>query len=110
MIRLIALTILLLAATPTAADDQIDQTGNSAHGPMCGVECRSGHGLGHSATSPVQYGSQPASGFGTGTSDGMNPDRCRMPCRHTRSCCFHRIRTAEETAPERPRCRPHAPP
>lgn len=109
MIRLLVFTVLLLLAGPAGAGDNVDQTGNTAHGPMCGVDCRAGQGLGHSASSPVQYGSQPASSFGTGASDGMNPDRCRMPCRYTSSCCFHRVRTAEKPAAESPHCRPEPP-
>jgi len=103
------LLLFLFLAAPVSAADNVDHSGNSAHGPMCGADCRGGQGLGHSATSPVQYGSQPASSFGTGASDGMNPDRCRMPCRYTSSCCFHRVRTTERTTPERPSYRPEPP-
>lgn len=109
MIRLLLFVIVLVIAAPAGAGDRLDHTGNTAHGPMCGLACRAGHGLGHSVSSPVQYGSQAAASFGTKASDGMNPDRCRMPCRYTSSCCFHRVRTAGESAPPCPHCRPKPP-
>ncbi|MGD2062498.1 MAG: hypothetical protein PVF51_02820 [Nitrospirota bacterium] len=109
MKRLILAILLLLLGAPLGAADGSDHSRNSAHGPMCGADCRGGQGLGHSANSPVQYGSQPASSFGTGASDGMRPDRCRMPCRYTSSCCFHRVRTSEQPTPKHPHCRPRPP-
>lgn len=110
--RFALLLILLLAAQPLFAADDLDQSHNSAHGPMCGADCRAGVGLGHSASSPLEYGSQPASRLGTGTSDGMRPDRCRMPCRYTSSCCFHRVRTSQEddAGPRHPCRHPGDPP
>jgi len=89
----LALALVFVAAAPAVADPL--QTSRSVgHGPMCGASCRNGDGLGHARPSAVQYGDPDA--HADGASDGLRPDRCRMPCSHTRSCCFHRVRTAGE--------------
>jgi len=95
---LLILLVLVLTAAGPAVAASLHSSGGVGHGPLCGASCRNGDGLGHATPSAVEYGQR--SDHATGASDGLRPDRCRMPCRHTRSCCFHRVRTAAD----RPTC------
>ncbi|RMF83697.1 MAG: hypothetical protein D6739_06910 [Nitrospirae bacterium] len=90
--HLLVLAFLLVLTAPGAVAGPLHPTRTTGHGPMCGAACRRGDGLGHADPRAVEYGSRPA---GAPVSDGLRADRCRMPCRYTRSCCFHRVRTAK---------------
>ncbi|NCO58669.1 MAG: hypothetical protein GW783_04130 [Deltaproteobacteria bacterium] len=97
---LLLILVLVLAAARPAVAGALQSSGEAGHGPLCGAACTSGDGFGHATPPAVEYGRQPTAA--AGASDGLRPDRCRMPCRDTRSCCFHHV----DTASDRPTCTP----